>query len=255
MNGAGIYIITNTESTKVYIGSTVNLKQRWAIHKSRLHHGNHVNPHLQAAWDFYGGDTFEFGVLEYLDDPEELHLAEQFWCDIYREENRELYNIATIGPAPMLGRAVSEETRRKTSKALMGHPVSEKTRRKMSKALRGHPVSEETRRKISRANKGHRHTKEAKHRISRALQGREKPPRTKEHGRNLGEAHGKPYPAFIHQDTGEIIPAGVNLRAMCRGRELDAPCMRRVKVGERGHHKGWILLIEQELPYTKEMFQ
>lgn len=203
----GVYIITNTESGKVYIGSTAGFRQRWAEHGRHLRRGIHHNPYLQSAWNYYGEAAFEFGVLEYLNGPEEFHLAEQWWMDVYREEGKELYNFGLAARSPRRGCHHSEEAKQR-----------------MSEAHRGKAHSEETRRKIGEANRG-----------------RKKPPRTKEHCRKISEANAEFYPAFIHQDTGEIIPAGFNLEAMCRERGLGQNNMCAVKNGRRQRHRGWIL--------------
>lgn len=220
----GVYAVVNTESSKVYVGSTVNLEKRWSQHRTALRRGVHHNPHLQAAWEYYGATAFEYGILEYLEDPEELYLAEQFWVDIYQEENAGLYNTATIGPAPMLGRSHTSETKRKMGWARRN--VSEETRRRLARASTGN----------TRAL-GYKHTDEARRRMSRMRK-----PLSKEHRCQLSKAHGKPYLAFIHRETGEIIPAGVNLKALCQRRGLTHQNMHSVKVGKRRHCKGWRLL-------------
>lgn len=271
MTMMGVYIIANAENDKVYIGSTVGFGKRWSNHKSDLRRDCHDNPHLQHAWNKYGEDAFEFGVLEYLDNPEELHLAEQFWMDVYREEGRELYNFGLAARNPMLGRTASEETRRRMSRASMGHTVSEETkcklsragrgkrhseeaRRKMSEARRGKHHSEETRCKIGEAQKGRKHTKEARYRMRKAQSNRTEEycckmskvlmghSVSKETRRKLS----KPYPAFVNRDTGKIIPAGINLRAMCREWRLCHAAMCMVKTGRRRSHRGWRLLKEEK---------
>ena len=78
----------------------------------------HDNSYLQNAWNKYGEKTFRFEVLEYLDDLDELHLAEQFWMDVYREEDRKLYNIGECAYNALRGRkrgSPSEETRQRMS--------------------------------------------------------------------------------------------------------------------------------------------
>lgn len=117
-NGAGIYAITNTVNGKIYIGSTsTGFRQRWSVHRACLGGGYHHNPHLQHSWDKYGKDTFEFDVLEHLHKQEELHLAEQFWMDIYREEGKTLYNYGLAARSPWLDRSQTEEHKRKISEA------------------------------------------------------------------------------------------------------------------------------------------
>ena len=56
----GIYKIVNKKNNKVYIGQSVNIKQRWALHKSELRNKYHENVYLQNAWNKYGKDNFIF---------------------------------------------------------------------------------------------------------------------------------------------------------------------------------------------------
>lgn len=51
----------------------------------------------------------------------------------------------------------------------------------------------------------------------------------------------KPYPAFVHRVTGEVIPAGFNLTRVCREMGLVAAGMRAVKDGRAKQYKGWVL--------------
>lgn len=271
MVGSGIYTITNTVNGKVYIGSTKDFSARWVLHKSDLRLNRHGNPHLQSSWNKYSEEAFEFGVLEYLDDLKKLHLAERFWCEVYKLEGKELYNIGTPGKAPMLGKKHTKESKRKMSAAKMGHgvseesrckmsrsaknrlPISEKTRRKMktrsysketrlkmSKALMGHKVTQDTRKKIRKANLGMKHSKESKVKMRKAQQEMSTEVRA-EINRKIGKANARPYPSFIHYSTGEIIPVGVNLAALCRRLKLNSDCMRNVIKGRQGNHKGWML--------------
>ena len=110
---SGIYIIINNKTGRSYIGSTTNFKQRWQNHKTRLRRGAHDNPYLQHSWNKYGESAFEFKVLEYLNKPKEIYLAEQFWMDVYRLEGKELYNCGLVACSPMLGRSASDETKQK----------------------------------------------------------------------------------------------------------------------------------------------
>jgi len=209
----GIYAITNTEDGKAYIGSTVNFKKRLCIHKARLRSGHHDNSRLQRAWNKYGEAAFELGVLEYLEDSEELHLAEQFWMDIYREEGKELYNFGLAARNPMLGRTISEGARHKNSEAHKGNNPSKKTRDK----------------------------------ISRALTGRSRMPFSEKWKCNIARARAKKYPSFHNTRTGEVIPSGVNLVALCRKRGLDAPTMCNVKNGKVPSYRGWRVLLNVEV--------
>ncbi len=87
----------------------------------------------------------------------------------------------------MLGKKMSEECKKKISKAMMGKVMTEETRRKLSVALKGRKVSEETRGKISRAmkgrstwNKGIPRSEEAKRKMSETHMGHEVSEETRE---------------------------------------------------------------------------
>ena len=77
---SGIYQIRCRENGKIYVGSTVDLQARWRSHRRDLDNGVHVNPHLQSAWNRYGEKSFEFSVLEYVDE-NRLLVTEQLWID------------------------------------------------------------------------------------------------------------------------------------------------------------------------------
>lgn len=231
---AGIYAITNKVNGKAYISAALNFGVRWNRHRSDLRLSRHHNLYLQRSWNKYGEEAFKFGILEYLDNLDELYLAEQFWVDTYKEENKELYNMATPGKAPMLGFPVSKETCRKISKGLKGKPKSEEHKRKLSEANKGQIPW----------NRGKKHTKEARWKMSQAQMGNTKTlghTLSEEHIHKIIEANAKSYPAFIHRETGEIIPAGRNLTALCRERKLDIPNMWHVAHGGARSHKGWVL--------------
>lgn len=82
---SGIYLISCSETDKVYIGETVNLSQRIQKHFSCLRHKTHSNPILQNIFNKYGEETFSVQVLEYLDTTNELELktVEKQWQDKY----------------------------------------------------------------------------------------------------------------------------------------------------------------------------
>ena len=108
----GIYKITNTVTGKFYIGSAVNIKIRWANHRSRLGANKHGNRHLQNSWNKHGEDSFTFEVLECCE-KERLIEREQFYID----NEKPAYNISpTAGNS--LGVKHTDETKRKISEAM-----------------------------------------------------------------------------------------------------------------------------------------
>jgi hypothetical protein len=79
-SASGVYQIRCRANGKIYVGSAVNLEWRWRSHRRDLGNGVHVNPHLQSAWNLYGHSSFEFSVLEYVDD-HRLLTTEQWWIN------------------------------------------------------------------------------------------------------------------------------------------------------------------------------
>lgn len=246
----GIYEICNLQDGKAtaYVGSAVDVQQRWWQHQSLLRHGHHHNPHLQRAWDKYGEAAFEWGIVEEVQDEANLLGREQHWLDRYLETPDTCYNIARCAESPMRGHNHTEETKRRMSEARSGVPKTAEHRRRMSEANRGKKLSRETKRKISEAHKGKKHSEESKRKIGEAHKGmgHSKEARRKIsealRGNQYGKATARPYPAFVHHETREIIPAGTNLRELCRERGLNSSHMSAVKNGKRKSHKGWTLL-------------
>ncbi len=77
---SGVYQILCIPPGKIYIGSSVNLPQRWLYHCYKLRRGDHHNIHLQNAWDKYGEANFKFLVLESVAEYDLLRV-EQMWMD------------------------------------------------------------------------------------------------------------------------------------------------------------------------------
>lgn len=67
---SGIYKITNTSNGYVYIGASMEIEARLAVHRQALRCGRHDNPLLQRAWDECGESAFAFRILEKIADPE-----------------------------------------------------------------------------------------------------------------------------------------------------------------------------------------
>ena len=78
---AGVYRIRNTINQHCYIGSAVNIAQRWRSHLSTLKTRKKAPPKLQHAWDKYGESAFSFEVVTYCSS-EECLVEEQKAIDI-----------------------------------------------------------------------------------------------------------------------------------------------------------------------------
>ena len=64
MKISGIYKITNTVTNDFYIGSSNNVKLRWASHKRKSVWKNNPNNQMYIDMQKYGLDKFVFEILE-----------------------------------------------------------------------------------------------------------------------------------------------------------------------------------------------
>jgi group I intron endonuclease len=151
MKMSGIYKIqSKIKPERVYIGSSVNVRNRRHDHFRELRLGIHKNSRLQKHCNKYGLDDLVFSVLIGCD-KQNLLAYEQFYIDALKP----YFNISpTAGNT--LGCKCSEETKRKISEANKGKCPSEEARRKMGASHRGSHRSEETRRKMSLAALGNK---------------------------------------------------------------------------------------------------
>jgi group I intron endonuclease len=167
---AHIYKILNVVTEHFYIGSSVNFKKRKWEHLNALKNSKHHCAALQAAWDEYGADAFEFEVLEEVADEAALRVEDTYllqWAgqtccyntmhtsmqspSASRAETRSKISDALLGKyiaggyAPRVGKKHSDETKAKISAAKLANP---------SKHWLGKERSEETKAKISAAQRG-----------------------------------------------------------------------------------------------------
>jgi group I intron endonuclease len=178
---AVIYKIINIQNAKFYIGSSTVLAARWRKHTRDLRAGKHHCPHLQAAWNKYGEDSFVFRVVEVVPSPEQLPAAEQRWLDEHHGQ-KHCYNFAKYvdnsnrgvvradshkqalsaaltefyknNPHPALGRQHSENSKELMRQNRAGKPVAEATKELLRQANIGKTASAETRAKLSAQRKG-----------------------------------------------------------------------------------------------------
>lgn len=128
----GIYKITNVINGKIYIGSAVNCFRRlFNEHLKDLIKNKHINTHLQRAFNKYGKENFNFEVLEYVIDKDDLIKREQYYFNTIlfaTEKNdkfkKNSYNIARIAGS-CLGTKRSEECKEKASERMKGKNVGE----------------------------------------------------------------------------------------------------------------------------------
>ena len=61
---SGIYKITNTKTGKFYVGSSKNIKSRWAYHKAKFKSTEETSNKLYLDFKKYGLENFKFEILE-----------------------------------------------------------------------------------------------------------------------------------------------------------------------------------------------
>lgn len=139
---AGVYAIVNKVNQKVYIGSSVDVKKRWNLHRKELRNGNHHSQKLQRAWDKYGEQNFSFQMVEPVakHTKEKLLEAEQRWLNLYQSTTNG-YNVLPTAYSH-LGAKRSKESREKLSKSLKETFSRPEMRKKMSEAAKKRGVSE-----------------------------------------------------------------------------------------------------------------
>jgi group I intron endonuclease len=201
----GVYGIRNKITKKWYIGSAAcSMITRWCQHRGMLREGTHHSPHLQASWNKYGEEAFEFVVL-CLCPPEECLDREQEWMDKLRAaDSRYGYNMYPDARSPLgtkrpphVGKAVAEANRRRVVSLATRNKMSESQMARVRKPRKvkihyGHwtnrpdaeeikkkigfkgPHSAATRAKMSAAAKGKKKTAEHRANISAALKGRKR---------------------------------------------------------------------------------
>lgn len=166
---AVIYRIFNVVTEQFYVGSAIKfLRRRWE-HIDALKKNTHHCARLQAAWNEYGQDAFQFEILEEVLDSDALKIEDTYLIQNAGKEH--CYNTATSTMQPP---SVSQDARVKISDSLKrlyadpnNHPRtgkthSEETKAKISAAKKANPArpwlgkqrDEETRKKIGDAQRG-----------------------------------------------------------------------------------------------------
>lgn len=181
----GIYQIkSKSDSSKIYIGSSINIDTRCKCHLNDLKKNQHHSTKLQHHYNKYGKDDLVFSVI--LGCSKEMLIAhEQFFIDALDP----YFNICkTAGNC--LGTKQSEETKKKRSENFKGDKnpnfkkiFSEETRKKMRESHKGKKphlgfkISDEHKNKLKIINTGNKYSlgikrsEETKKKISNSKKG------------------------------------------------------------------------------------
>ena len=143
-----VYKITNKIDRKMYIGQTKNsLESRW-----RSHLTNNKCVLLARALKKHGKKCFEIKIMARCNSLEEMNHREAYYIKIFNTLAPNGYNIRSGGKVS----AISEESKRKMSKAKKGIKLSEahKLHLSMASARKGKKLSLYEKSLISKANTG-----------------------------------------------------------------------------------------------------
>ena len=203
----GIYRITNVINGKHYIGSSLNVEKRLVQHSGDLERDGHVNPHLQSSWGKYGKNSFTFKILLYCDKKNLLFFEQKAIKEYKTLDNAHGYNCRPAERCDLTGsnykkwikrksdaakgRKCSPETKKKLSKSHIGQIISNETRKKISKALRGRKISIKQKQKLLKSLIGRKVSDETRKKMSEAQRG------AKSHKARPVVADGKQYPAVV----------------------------------------------------------
>jgi hypothetical protein len=154
-------------------------------------------PLFKDALNKYGKENFRKRILEKFKTREEAHLNEEKYIRLYKTHvSQNGYNLSWKGGYGANNDTLSEETRKKISKAKTGKKMSDKARLNMSKNSKGKNSGQEPwnknihltddhKEKIRRGNKGKKITEETRLKMSISAQNKKK---TEEHKKNIGKA-------------------------------------------------------------------
>lgn len=187
MKRCGVYAITHKETGCRYIGSSVDIDDRWRNHARELGLGVHCTRKLQALWAQSGASGFDFSVVAFCGRDDRL-LVEQWHIDATPREL--LLNSAIYAASP----SSDPEVAARISARRLGVPapwVAESNKRRAGEKRR--PRTDEEKRQLSVARTGRQFGKRAAavgRKISATLSGR---PHTEARKANISRARkGKP---------------------------------------------------------------
>jgi len=79
---AGVYLIRNSITWRVYVGQSKRIERRWEQHIDALSMGKHHNNLVQSDWCEHGIESFTFSVAELVKKDGSLLYHERCWVSI-----------------------------------------------------------------------------------------------------------------------------------------------------------------------------
>jgi group I intron endonuclease len=250
----GIYTIFNNISRKIYVGSSLSIKDRWQTHLQHLRSNRHGNHHLQRSYNKHGESAFEFYIQEEVDCEDRddiLYDREQYWLDFYREflGRENVYNKGDIAKSPNRGTTQSDERKALHAEVARNRVWSIESRAKLSKAARGRKIFSEEQ-KIAIGIKSRNRPKESNERT--AQKNREFYATHPEFAEEHRKKSCKIWPGLI-SPTGEVFDPIDDLKRFCEEHNLSYIVINNIFAGKAKAHRGWRSVlnpdVEEELDF------
>jgi group I intron endonuclease len=124
----GIYKIIYIKTGKCYVGSSVNIQNRWKNHLHRLKEGNHHSQGLQNIFNKYGINALKFEVIEEVQDKSKLIEREQYWINALNSYYKGFNGCRFVDCRVELSEKQKEKISILTKKAMEDPVIREKCR-------------------------------------------------------------------------------------------------------------------------------
>lgn len=152
---SGVYKISNIIDSRIYIGSSKNIHERWKAHLKDLIKNNHHSKHLQRFVNKYSRNTLIFEIIE-LCKPDKSQLLV-----------REQYHLDTLKP---------QFNNSPTARSCLGYKHTEEARQNMANSQKSFPVAQydltgKFIKSYKSAMEAERHTKISSSAILRCIKG------------------------------------------------------------------------------------
>nr|YP_010218590.1 ribosomal protein S3 [Morchella brunnea]UBU98354.1 ribosomal protein S3 [Morchella brunnea] len=133
---SGVYCWTNLENGNYYVGSSVNLKNRFNHYFSKGFLEKNKGSIINQSQLKNGYSNFKLENLEYCD-PDKAIAREQYYLDFLKPDYNVLHSAGS-----RLGSVVLAETRKQISSAMTGRKLTEATKAKMVSSWKDREISE-----------------------------------------------------------------------------------------------------------------
>ena len=90
----GIYLIENNKTNQLYVGQSVDVKERWRHHRDNPSKGSYIDAAIQK----YGPENFSLRMITELPkDQKVLDQHEMYWIRVYDTFNNPNHYNLTVG--------------------------------------------------------------------------------------------------------------------------------------------------------------